>query len=245
MPDAASVPEASSSVGPRREPTEGREVPQGQRARDNNTRRFTRARLPSLYGYEAMPHAINGLGYRLPHSVLYTGRLIRIASRAWEVWSPNSKRAPFYPGKASADYDQRILGGPEERRTDGHLGRFDHTVSPQESGPIWWSFIMRRIPGVGLIHQFPKFDKVYAKWVDEPYPSTNTGRLEEEFLARLINRNCWADKTMEEKGEVANSNPGAWEDRPVYPSRTVDTGGALRVSSTTRQDGSDRARVYY
>ena len=66
---------------------------------------------------------------------------------------------------------------------------------------------MECVPNMSLFHQFPKFNMVYAKWRDEPLPSINTGRLEEDFMTRFINRNNWMDETIEGRREITRLVP--------------------------------------
>jgi hypothetical protein len=146
--------------------------------RTNDTRRFSRFCLPSLHGYEANPHIIDGLGSPLLESSSYTGRLVQIGSRCWEAWSPNSKHNPYYPGKAEDSFNLETPSRLEERCTDGHLGRFDPTVSPP-----WWGFIRRCITDLSTFDQFPEFDVVHTWWTDEPTQSVHRGTLSIDLVS--------------------------------------------------------------
>lgn len=186
---------------------------------DEDTRVFAEPRLSSLQGYKMLPHVIDGLDIPLPASTMYTGRLVRVGSKVWEVWSPNSKRSPFYPGKAVNSYVYGKTGRPGEKRVDGHLGRFDHTVSPQVAGPPWWSLISRQVRRKKSGTKLPEFDAVHARWINEPGAGRDKGRLGEEFVSQLIERNGWADEAINEKAGLTKVNENAWVERPLYPTR--------------------------
>ena len=193
-----------------------------------DTRMFSEPRLSSLHGYEALPHVIDGLDLHLPASNMYTGKLIRVGTKVWEVWSPNSKRSPFYPGKAVAGHVYGITCRPEEKRSDGHLGRFDYTVSPQVAGPLWWSFITRHAARKESSAAPPEFRKVYDCWIGEPAEGRDKGRLEEQFISQLVERNNWADEAMKGKADVAKVDESAWAKRPAYPTRA----GLIQLEGT-------------
>ena len=56
---------------------------------------------------------------------------------------------------------------------------------------------------------YPEFDAMFARWIDDPRPSMNNGRLETSFLARLISQNTWADEAIEQRVEIAKAYPEA------------------------------------
>ena len=115
-------------------------------SRVNNMHRFDELRLSSLNGYDQIPSILSGLEMQLPKIVLYTGRIVEAGDRAWELWSPNSVWHPFYPGYPSMEFRLEPAFLPQWWWCDGHLGRFDYTVSPQLLGYLWWTLIMHRLP---------------------------------------------------------------------------------------------------
>ncbi|KAF8240653.1 hypothetical protein L208DRAFT_1231250, partial [Tricholoma matsutake] len=69
--------------------------------------------------------------------------------RVWELWSPNSSQAAFYPGVPPADFQLSCRSDEMQQRYNGHLGRYDPTVSPQllfEQTP-WCGFILQQASG--------------------------------------------------------------------------------------------------
>src|SRR5258708_296212 len=100
---------------------------------------FLSSRLSSLHGYASIPSINSKLAFDvLPHYISYTGRLIQVGLHTWELWSPNSKRHPFCPGRSVAGFTLSPSTSLTSCRTDGHLGQFDPTISPQQYGPQLW-----------------------------------------------------------------------------------------------------------
>jgi hypothetical protein len=107
--------------------------------RTNDTRRFEVPRPSNLNGYrEALHNALSGMGLRLPNFEEYSGRLVRSRGQMWELRSPNSLQLPHYPGGPEMNHCPKMAILPQNRKCDGHLGRFDYTVSPQVWGMPWW-----------------------------------------------------------------------------------------------------------
>ena len=163
----------------------------------NDARVFSIARRSSLHGYDAFPYIDDGLSFDLPYFSSYAGRLVEIEGRVWELWSPNSSRLPFFPGERDLDCPLLVNPLSRNRRCDGHLGRFDFTVSPQCYEHPWRAFVLRTLPQYSTIHQFPEFARVHDVWVDEPSPATETGMLPGGFLKTLSDRNDFLDNAIQ------------------------------------------------
>ena len=56
----------------------------------NDTHRFNELCLSSLNGYDQIPSILSRLEMQLPKIVLYTGCIVEVGDRAWELWSLNS-----------------------------------------------------------------------------------------------------------------------------------------------------------
>jgi hypothetical protein len=154
--------------------------------RTNDTRRFDVPRLLSLNGYEAPPNIQSGMGFRLPYFGNYSGWLVRSRGQMWELWSPNSVQLPYYPGIPETNHCPKMAFLPQNRSCDGHLGRFNYTVSPQVGGMPWWPLIRRCLPDYATTNQFPEFNFVHMRWIDDPAPAVNLGQLEPSFIEDLI-----------------------------------------------------------
>lgn len=61
----------------------------------------------------------------------------------WELWSLNSPTEVFYPGLRGPEFNLGVELEEQYRWCDGHLGRFDPTVSPQILIPskLWYPFV--------------------------------------------------------------------------------------------------------
>ncbi|RDB25831.1 hypothetical protein Hypma_006369 [Hypsizygus marmoreus] len=197
-------------------PTKTAPAPKGK----HDTRRFSSSRRSSQHGYLDLPNVDGELQFtRLPHFPYYTGRLVRIGQRTWELWSPNSSRYPFYPGRRHAGF---LLDPPDilhYRRVDGHLGRFDPTVSPQElvASEAWWPFIRRTIPSGAAVQEYPEFAAVPDIWLHDDKPAKFSGTLYPKFLQALSLRNSYLDSRMINLQTVEKHRPRWWTRRPLYP----------------------------
>ncbi|RDB24474.1 hypothetical protein Hypma_008532 [Hypsizygus marmoreus] len=196
-----------------------RREPRPQQPKKFETRRFSTERRSSLYGYLDTPNVDDKLEFtRLPHFAYYTGRLVQIGRRIWELWSPNSLRSPFYPGKCC---DNFLLDPPlalHFRRVDGHLGRFDPTVSPQEiDQDAWLPFIRRRIPMGAKIQDYPEFVVVPNVWLADDAPARHSGTLNPHFLQTYKQRNAQLDAQMERLQGIYLKRPRWWTRCPLYP----------------------------
>ncbi|PPQ78133.1 hypothetical protein CVT26_007525 [Gymnopilus dilepis] len=144
---------------------------------------FLKERLCSYSGYSALPTALGAMHFYLPKFTVMTRRAVQTGDKFWELWSPNSSRAEFYPGLADPSVDLELL--PEHlRRSDGHLGRFDPTVSPQHYDPKrpWLGFIRRTSRG----HNRPEFRPFLSVW--KPAKYSNRGSIDADYVGELIKR---------------------------------------------------------
>jgi hypothetical protein len=150
---------------------------------EHDSRKFSVRRHLALSSYLAPPIIDNGLLSRLPWLVQRVGRSVQLEQRVWELWSPNSAVTPFLPGLAASPPEHCLQVPREHRHFDGHLGRFDFTISPQQFSPSapWRGFILRSCldsterPELWPLHQYweqlvppPSFDagRISGKWLD-------------------------------------------------------------------------------
>lgn len=146
--------------------------------------KFTTSRLPSSIGYGEPPKTIDdSLLFDFPPFSSYTGRDVVMAHSRWEVWSPNSTRDAFLPGKVRRDYGFQIPQKREQRRFDGHLGRFDPTVATQyfSNQYPWHAFIDVYNPKKIELDTIP----LYGPWQPR---GEYTGRLDPAFVTAMEKR---------------------------------------------------------
>ncbi|KAF8221544.1 hypothetical protein L208DRAFT_1327307, partial [Tricholoma matsutake] len=96
-----------------------------------NSHFFPTPRLLSIHGYDHLPLVDDTLHFKLPQFHQHSGRLVASGHHVWELWSPNSSQAAFYPGVPPADFELSCCSDEMQRRYNGHLSRYDPTVSPQ------------------------------------------------------------------------------------------------------------------
>ncbi|KAG6913749.1 hypothetical protein DXG01_004549 [Tephrocybe rancida] len=177
-------------------------------------RRLQTPRSTSLQGYDTLPTLPSLTFDHLPHFFAYQGRIVDWGRYTYEFWSPNSKQLPFCPGN--------IIGGdlklePAEpiisRRTDGHKGHFDPTISPQllESSSPWLPFTVYRRPEGISRKQWPETDDLLRLWKSDPPPARSTGCLPIEYLADLASRNEFLDKQIEDLMVIKERQTEWWE----------------------------------
>ena len=162
----------------------------------------------SMAGYASLPTVDDALSYVLPPFELASRRIVQIGHRLWELWSPNSSRAEFYPGTA-------ISGFPFEhelhqlRRADGHRGRFDPTINPQvlDHARLWYPFV--RVEAA--VEQYPEFTKFVDVWDGRSFHTS--------FLKRLLTRMEALEAAMEIQTAFDKVHPDLWAARPHYTLR--------------------------
>ncbi|KAF9547921.1 hypothetical protein CPC08DRAFT_648601, partial [Agrocybe pediades] len=104
---------------------------------------FKLNRLMSFAGYTLPPVVLDAMLFYLPCFALCAYRVVECFSRVWEIWSPNDHRSAFYPGVRDTNVKLGLSLPAGMRRCDGHLGRFDPTVSPQayDKSKPWLGFV--------------------------------------------------------------------------------------------------------
>ena len=192
-----------------------------------DSRHFPVSRIASIGGYNDFPLIDDTLAFKLPRFRQFSGKLVAIGQRSWELWSPNSRQFPFFPGVLLPDF---LLSCPEDetrRRYDGHLGRFDFTVSPQylsEQFP-WRGFILR--PGTQQASLFPEYLLLHQKW----HSLTKVeGMIETQWIDSLMFRLNALDAEMASCSRVAERRPDLWDVRPSYP-HVDEVTGLRRIRS--------------
>lgn len=182
----------------------------------HDTRRFLTPRLSSLHDYLTFPLLKTEVNFTsIPKFTIKTARLVSVGLRTWELWSPNSRRFPFYPGVSPREISWSKDLPIRERRTDGHIGRFDPTISPQEYGAQpWFPLIHRSVPEGFNPDNYPEFGKITLLWRHEPQPHTTTGSLSSTFLRALYDRNQHLNIRMNACQGIQKFFPDWWTSRP-------------------------------
>ena len=161
------------------------------------------SRRSSATGYLARPCVDSRLDAQLPPFEIRAHRTVQIGDEAWELWSPNSQRCPFLPGLIEDTLRVEVADGRSERRSDGHLGRFDPCVSPQySSGHPAWAPLVRRLPHSSL--ECPEFADI-LDITDGSFRSRNFVRS--RYVDELLRRNDSLDARTTELMVISRNNP--------------------------------------
>jgi hypothetical protein len=182
-----------------------------------DSRFFPTPRLLSIHGYDHLPLVDDTLRFKLPRFRQHSGRLVASGRHVWELWSPNSSQVAFYPGVSPTDFQLSCCSDEMQRRYDGHLGRYDPTVSPQllsERTP-WRGFILRQASGFKRQSECPEFALLHQKWRST---SADEGMIETEWIDALMFRLNYLDAEMSSCSKVTDCRADLWESRPLYPS---------------------------
>ena len=182
-----------------------------------DSRRFPTSRLLSIHGYDHLPIVDDTLPFNLPRFRQHSGRLVAVGHRVWELWSPNSAQVAFYPGVPPTNL--QLIPPPDERqrRYDGHLGRYDYTVSPQllsEERP-WRGFILRQEVGFKQQLDYPEFALLHQNWCST---SSEEGMISTAWIDALMFRLNDLDAKMSKCSELMDCRADLWGSRPLYPS---------------------------
>lgn len=132
----------------------------------HDSRRYNSKRRMSNFGYYEPPVVDDTLSLILPLFSRMYSRLVAVAGKTWELWSPNSVIDAYYPGIRAPGYKVAMIEDMTKRRFDGHLGRFDPTKAPQHYDPRqpWLLFVRRRRVDRPKIEHVP----LVVAWVSSP-----------------------------------------------------------------------------
>ncbi|PPQ75596.1 hypothetical protein CVT26_001659 [Gymnopilus dilepis] len=175
---------------------------------------FMTERLCSFSGYSALPTTFGAMHFYLPKFNVVSRRTVQVKEKLWELWSPNSRQSEFYPGLA--DLSKDLEGLPAHlRRSDGHLGRFDPTMSPQhyDASRPWLGFIRRNSSGASR----PEFRPFLSVW--KTSGTLNYGTLANDFANQLMKRACDLHQAVENWKVALVKHPAkqVWGGNPPLP----------------------------
>ncbi|KAF8951229.1 hypothetical protein BDZ97DRAFT_1932663 [Flammula alnicola] len=175
-------------------------------------RTFIGERLLSYAGYLFPPVMLDALCFFLPPFQMVSSRVVLWKKRVWEFWSPNSPRMPYYPGVRDPQMNFGHNQPPHLRRCDGHLGRFDPTVSPQHFDPArpWQGFIRRCSD-----ESRPEYRSFLLVWQLSSPP--NSGSIKPSFIVELRDRVALALVKVESWSALEKIRPDLWLKRVRHP----------------------------
>ncbi|KJA13697.1 hypothetical protein HYPSUDRAFT_59756 [Hypholoma sublateritium FD-334 SS-4] len=168
-------------------------------------------------GYVAFPALITAMLFLLPQFTLRSSCFVRAQHRLFEIWSPNSKQRPYYPGVRNPDHVAGLFD-EDYLRCDGHLGRFDPTSCPQLFSPEkpWLGFVKNSAEP-----DLVEFSLTPLEW--EPSgPGSLRGYMGTDYLRRLHHRQQEIMETMDSLARIQQVHPSIWERRPVCDDDVMD-----------------------
>ncbi|KAJ7079777.1 hypothetical protein B0H15DRAFT_787634, partial [Mycena belliarum] len=143
-PQGSAVPRSEKSLAPAAGPSGSAGV-----VRQEDARRYSTPRVACDAGFDLHPGLALGMRFELPLIQRYTGRDVEVDQVLYEIWSPNSTQNPFLPG-LMRDGFPLIPSKREQRRFDGHPGRFDYCEFPQyDMDDREWAPFVRRPTTIG------------------------------------------------------------------------------------------------
>ncbi|KAG6848326.1 hypothetical protein H0H93_001174 [Arthromyces matolae] len=179
---------------------------------------FSYPRLLRLAGYEEPPVFLSSLQFdQLPYFSNYQGRLVEHSGQMYEFWSPNSMRLPYCPGRSVDSISIEIPTDKSQRRTDGHIGRFDPCVSPQMSSKPWLALVLLFRPPDKTVRDIPETSLINE--VFEVASNRRRGTFQRTFLSALSTRAKALNHAIQSiRFAMQHDNKGWWADRPTAPS---------------------------
>ncbi|KAK6977842.1 hypothetical protein R3P38DRAFT_3236410 [Favolaschia claudopus] len=179
-----------------------------------DTKRFSTTRLRSGHGYDDKPGAVNsGFNYRLQGLERVKSRIVESEGRRWMIWSPNSSQDPFYPGGAVPLVSGFTAVELQQRRCDGHCGRYDAAQNPQPYAKDmpWLGFVKRageRTAGEA------EYETVMSAW----FEMGDRGQVEETHVSLLLTRNQELEALIGHVlPQIQGSFPALCSQRPKAP----------------------------
>ncbi|KAK7007960.1 hypothetical protein R3P38DRAFT_2552690, partial [Favolaschia claudopus] len=181
--------------------------------------RYTSARQNCAAGYYFLATFDTSMTFELRQLPRITSRIVRIEDRVFELWSPNSAQRPFLPGERSPGFIAQPSRLLEDRRYDGHLGRFDCLYAPQYwvSALSHWPF-MRHQPLVRTDDPaYVAYQPLTEGWVVNS-TDARRGEFSTDFLRRLSALQSALAVRIETLRPRFTVNSGTWANRPRYAS---------------------------
>ncbi|KAF9524136.1 hypothetical protein CPB83DRAFT_639624 [Crepidotus variabilis] len=165
-------------------------------------------RLYSYSGYDYPPAVQSAMVPRLPPFFVRSSRIVATHEHILELWSPNSTTTPFYPG----GYDRTAPPEtPPIKRADGHLGRFDATISPQHfnSSSPWMPFIRRDSAGGGVECEHPRLKMVISRTQD-------SGHMHPAYVLSMSRRVRELEDSIDALRKRVPENHYVWLFKPPF-----------------------------
>ncbi|KAJ7887726.1 hypothetical protein B0H13DRAFT_2342322 [Mycena leptocephala] len=178
---------------------------------------YPTGRRACLAGYNDMPVLDTTMTFNLLQLPRVNSRLIRIGTRLFELWSPNSLQLPFLPGLRLSSFRPSIPAERRERRYDGHAGKHDHLYVPQYAlaETAHWPMMRRgeEVRSGDLRSEI--YLPLTSQWKDEGV----NGRLRATFVDRLSAIRRDLETEVLALRPLLHTFPGAWASRPTNPTR--------------------------
>ncbi|KAF8194489.1 hypothetical protein K438DRAFT_1761398 [Mycena galopus ATCC 62051] len=198
----------------------------GMRVHYNKTQLCSGKRLLSFQGYSYPPLVNDVFQWRLPDPSSHFRREVSTVDNGqewrFELWSPYSVQLPYYVGIRSNVLDLRLPASSEQRRYDGHLGKFDPTIAPQyyNKKRPWLAFI----PTTSQLSAFDwstraEYVPIIRAWqVDKERPYR--GCLRVEFVRDLEESHRAVQSLIMAIGaRIYRECVDLWDNHPVAPLR--------------------------
>lgn len=194
----------------------------------HDTRIYSSSHIGCASGYPNVPRVDDSLSFCFHPDSRLSSRVITYEFEddeedlRLELWSPNSTRRPFFPGRRRAG----PLLYPPTPFCDGHLGPFDPTRSPQYFDPAspHFAFILRSDDGTFPV-EAEECVPIWAVWESAPRPRKD-GRIQPAYWKSLSERASQLRKradTLTHKTECREWQ-GFIEAYPIHPeARDLDS----------------------
>lgn len=182
---------------------------------DGSRARYGSSRISSAAGYEDEPAVYSGLSFDLRALPRITSRIVRSGNRVYELWSPNSTQLPFLPGERSSDFVPHMHSVLDQRRYDGHAGKFDCLYVPQyyKTGNAHWPYMRRPLRVDVQDAAYDAYVPLHRVWRCCS-GSPEEGEFEPSFIDRLVALVRRLDRDMQSSFRSTESQ--VWSARPQY-----------------------------
>ena len=147
-----------------------------------DSRCFTSPHTHANFDFDGIRGFDTSFHLRIPGPFKYTGRDVVHNFKRFEMWSPNSRKTPVYPGTKPVGFS--LVPPLPHPRSDGSGGRFDWTLIPQhiDINTLYHAFIL---DPARLKVQSPEFVYLTSVWESL---SPAKGRLKKRFVESLLAR---------------------------------------------------------
>ncbi|KAJ6474191.1 hypothetical protein C8R45DRAFT_935590 [Mycena sanguinolenta] len=180
--------------------------------------KYRSLRLSCQAGYNEAPVLRSHMIFNLLQRPVVTSRIVQSEGRYYELWSPNSRQLPFFPGERPLSGQSPSIPPPDQRHYDSHVGRHDCIYFPHyfDTQTAHWPFMCRPslVPRDDPAYMaYRPLTQVWRRNATESY----LGSFSIDFVSELNALRQTLDLRYNNLHRTFKSTSRTWSRRPTFP----------------------------